>query len=377
MTTETPGHTEATGHVGTAGIESIGVQLAPWVPARDLVTATALLGSVFDVAWVPDQMLARNAYVTLSAVAAAGHIGVGSGVTFPLSRNPLDMASALATIGELAPPHRPVLMGMGAGGSLVASLFPKRSATELVRESISLIRRLWAGQSVPLGEYPTLSNRLGWRETASAQLTYPVSRQIPIMVAVGGSQTLRLAEQLADGLICTSTFPPLSYAALRSGEHSSAHEIIRLAERRRQNGRELRLIYGLNCSVSADRTAARAFGRRQAALVVANPAVWTALEHLGLDLESAHAVRTAFRQGADLPTAARQVSDTVLDAFVVSGTPGECVEQLGELRGLARSVGFAEFYLGVPLGPDLMEAARLLVETVVPELWPVRHTARR
>ncbi|MGH3924186.1 MAG: LLM class flavin-dependent oxidoreductase [Pseudonocardiaceae bacterium] len=360
-------------HTGSGDAETIGVQIAPWASARELVTTTALLGKAFDVVWVPDQMLARNVYVVLSAIAASGHIGVASGVTFPLSRNPIDMASAMATIGELAPPDRPVLMGMGAGGSLVASLFSKRSATLLVRESIDLIRRLWAGESVQLSEYPALSARLGWREDASARLSYQVSRRIPIMVAVGGPKTLQLAEQLADGLICTSTFPSLSYAALRSRDYSTAHRIIELAKRRRHEGRDMRLVYGLNCCVSADRAAARAFGRRQAALTVANPALWTALESTGLDLESARAVRTVFEQGAGVDAAARQVSDGILDAFIVSGTPDECIEQLAELRGLARAAGFVEFYLGVPLGPDLAEAAQILVDTVVPELWPARR----
>src|SRR5437764_2652274 len=113
----------------------LGVQVTPWAPAREIVAASSLLAKAFDLVWFPDQMLARNVYVLLSAIAAAGHIGVASGVTFPLSRNPIEMASAMATIDELTPPERPLVMGMGAGGSLVASMFPKRSATELLREA--------------------------------------------------------------------------------------------------------------------------------------------------------------------------------------------------------------------------------------------------
>ncbi len=365
---------EPAGAPGPTGVPALaGVQVAPWVPAGRLVAAAAVLGKAFDVVWVPDQMLARNIYALLAAVAAGGQVGVGSAVAVPLSRNPIDLASSMATIAELAAPDRPVLMGMGAGGSLVASLLPKRSATAVLRESVELVRRLWTGEPVPLADYPTLAARLGWRPGASARLTYPVTREIPILVAVGGPKTLALAEDATDGLLGTSTFPPLSYAALRAGDRSSAGRIADVADRRARAGRPMRLIYGLNCCVSADRAAAREFARRQAALVVGNPAVWPALDAVGLDLESAHAVRAVLDRGEGVEAAARAVADDVLDAFVVSGTPAECVDLLGESAALARAAGFTECYLGVPLGPDLAEAARILVDTIAPELWPARR----
>jgi len=360
------------GLMTNSGREPIGVQVVPWVPARHLVAAASVLSKAFDVVWVPDQMLARNMQVVLTAIAVQGEVGVGSCVAVPLSRNPIDLASAMATIAELAAPERPVLMGMGAGGPLVASLMPKTSATEVLRESVSLIRRLWTGELVPIADYPVLAARLGWRPDASARLTYPVARPIPILVAVGGPRTLELADQTADGLVCTSTYPPLSYAALRSRDYAVARRITGMARRRDQAGWPMRLIYGLNCCVSADRAAARGFARRQAALVAGNRAVWPALRAIGLDLDSAKAVRAALDRGEGLEIAAGQVSDAVLDAFVVAGTPAECIDQLAELRGLAREAGFAEFYLGVPLGPDLAEAAQILAGTVVPELWPDR-----
>ncbi|WP_327365649.1 LLM class flavin-dependent oxidoreductase [Streptomyces sp. NBC_01217] len=350
----------------------LGVQIAPWASAREVLSASAVLAKAFDVVWVPDQMLARNAHVLLSAVAATGNIGVASGITFPVSRNPIDMASAMATIGELVPPDRPVLMGVGAGGSLVSSLFSKRDATELLRQSVTLVRRLWAGEAVPLADFPLLTERLNARDGATARLTYPVTREIPVLVAVGGPRTLRLAHDVADGLLCTSTYPPLSYAALRSGDGAPVREISALAARRAREGRPLRLVYGLNCCVSADRGAARTFARRQAALAVGNPALRSKLADAGLDAESADAVRAAFEEGLGVEGAGRRLSDSLLDGLIVSGTPDDCVERLAQLIPVARSAGFEEFYLGAPLGPDIEEASRLLVGSVVPPLWPER-----
>ncbi|MER6500967.1 LLM class flavin-dependent oxidoreductase [Streptomyces sp. NPDC001455] len=356
----------------------LGVQIAPWAGAREVLSASAVLARAFDVVWVPDQMLARNAHVLLAAIAATGDIGVASGITFPVTRNPIDMASAMATLGELTPPGRPVLMGVGAGGSLVSGLFSKRDATELLRQSVTLVRRLWAGEAVPLAEFPLLAERLNAREGATARLTYPVAREIPVLVAVGGPRTLRLAHDVADGLLCTSTYPPLSYAALRSGAgtrpdgNTALDEITALAARRARAGRPLRLVYGLNCCVSADRGAARAFARRQAALSVGNPALRAGLLGAGLDVESADAVRAAFEEGGGVEEAGRRVSDDLMDGLLVSGTPDDCGERLARLVPVARRAGFEEFYLGAPLGPDIEEASRLLVGSVVPTLWPER-----
>ncbi len=348
----------------------LGVQIAPWSPAREVCESASLLAKAFDVVWVPDQLPARSASVLLAALAATGRVGVASGLAVPLGRNPVELASVMATVAELVPEDRPVLMGMGAGGPIVASLFGKRGATDLLREFIGLIRRLWAGEAVPLAEYPAVSGRLGCRPGAVARLAYPVARPIPIVVAVGGPRTLRLVEEEADGLLCTSTFPPLSYAALGDGGNQTVAAIAGIVERRARAGRPLRLVYGLNVCVSADRSAARAAARRQVALTIGNPAVRAHLSVAGLDPAAIAAVHAAFDRGGGVAEAAPWLPDEVVDTFVVAGDPDECVQRLAGFVATARRAGFSEFYLGAPLGPQLAEAARLLVDAVVPRVWP-------
>ncbi|TDC10058.1 LLM class flavin-dependent oxidoreductase [Nonomuraea longispora] len=352
-----------------SGIRPSGVQIAPWVSADEILTASSVLSSGFSTIWVPDQMLARNSHVLMSAIAAGRHVGVASGVTIPLSRNPIDIAAAMATIAELVAPGHTVQMGIGTGGSLVSSMFTKRSVLALLRECIGLIRRLWAGEIVLLRDYPLLSERLGWRDDAIAQLTFTLTREIPILMAIGGPKSRALAEDLADGLICTSTYPAVSYAALEAGDHETVRDVVALARRTREV-RPFRLLYGLNCCVSNDGAAAREFARRQAAIVAGNPVLWPDLERAGFDMESAAMVRTALRGGKPLPEAAQYVSNDLLDGLIVSGTPEACAERLGALAQLIQSLGFDDFYLGSPLGPDIGEAARLLVDKVLPAVWP-------
>ena len=138
----------------------------------------------------------------------------------------------------------------------------------------------------------------------------------------------------------------------------------------------LRLIFGINVSVSKDRQLARAHARRQVALVVGNPRLWPDLARVGLDVDSSEEVRDAFDTGLGVDGAAARCSEALADALIISGTPDECVEPITELRDLALAHGYSEFYVGAPLGPDPVEAAELLLSQVVPAVWPDRKDGR-
>lgn len=347
----------------------IGVQIAPWRPAREVLEAAAALSAAFDLVWVQDQMLARNVYTLLGAIAGTGRVGVGTNVTFPTGRNPLEMAAAMATLSELAPPERPLLMGIGTGGALVNSLFERERPVALVRDAITLLRRLWAGEAVPIAtDFPALAAGLGFRSDAVARLTFPVTRPIPILLAGVGPKILRLAGELADGIISASNFPTHSYAAFRSGRFEEVAELAAVRAGRAGQTREFRMVFGLNCCISRDRHAAKQFARRQLTLVAGNPALWPGLEAVGLDVDSAREVKAAFDRGEGIEGALPRLSDSLLDGLIVSGDPDQSVPRLLELRDLARSAGYTEFYVGAPLGPDLAESARLLVDVVMPAL---------
>jgi 5,10-methylenetetrahydromethanopterin reductase len=346
----------------------MGVQIAPWRPAAEVLAAAGVLARAFDLIWVQDQMLARNVHTLLGAIAGRGRVGVGTNVTFPTGRNPLEMAVAMATLAELVPNHRPVIMGMGTGGALVNSLFERRRPVSMVGDAITLFRRLWAGEAVPIADYPELATGLGFRDDAVVRLTFPVDRPIPIVLAGIGPRILRLAGELADGIISASNFPTHSYAAFRSGRFEDVGELTAVRDGRRGQDRDFRMIFGLNLCVSRDRAAAKQFARRQLTLVAGNPALWPGLEAVGLDVESAREVKAAFDRGEGIEGALSRLSESLLDGLIVSGEPDECVPRLLELRDFARGAGYTEFYVGAPLGPNLAESARLLVDIVVPAL---------
>jgi 5,10-methylenetetrahydromethanopterin reductase len=349
----------------------LGVQITPWSSSHELVALGERLASVVDTVWVQDQMLARNVYALLGALAQVG-CGVGTNVTYPIGRNPIEMASSVATLAELVSNDREVIVGMGTGGAIVNSLFQKDRPISAVREAIVLMRGLWSGDRVELDRFPALGAALSYKPGAVAQMTYAVDRPPSIVLAGVGPRILAVAGEHADGLISPSNMPTLSRAAFRTGRFSEISGLDRARAARPATMPPLRLIFGINTSVSADSKRAREHARRQVALVVGNPRLWPDLERVGLDLESAGAVKDAFDAGLGVDGAAAQCSDELADALIVSGTPDECIPAIAELRDLAAAEGYTEFYVGAPLGPDPHEAAELLITQVIPQVWPER-----
>lgn len=353
----------------------LGVQITPWSNSRELVELGRRLSDVFDVVWVQDQMLARNVYPLLGALAHAG-CGVGTNVTYPIGRNPIDIASAAATIGELIPDDREIVIGMGTGGALVNSLFHKDKPVTAVQEAITLMRALWTGESIQLDDFPVLGAALNYRPGATAKLTFPVVRRPDVVLAGVGPKILAVAAQHADGLISPSNMPTLSRAAFLSGRFGELSGLDGVRATRPANATPLRLIFGINVSMSKDRERARAHARRQVALVVGNQRLWPDLAAVGLDVESAGEVKAAFDAGLGIEGAAARCSEALADALIISGSPEECVGPMVELRDMASAQGYSEFYVGAPLGPDPVEACELLLTQVIPQVWPERRRGR-
>lgn len=345
------------------------MQIAPWNSCRDLVEFGRQLSGTFDIIWVQDQMLARNVTALLGALAGAG-CGVGTNVTYPVGHNPIEVASAAATVGELLAPGREVVLGMGTGGALVSSLFRREHPVAAVREAITLMRALWRGDAVELDRFPVLSAAFSHRPGAVAKLAYAVDRPPAIIVAGVGPKILAVAGEYADGLMSPSNLPTLSYAALCSGRFGEISGLDRALAARPADRGPLRLIFGINVSISRDRALARAHARRQLALVVGNPKLWADLAAVDLDVASAGEVKAAFDAGLGIEGASARLSDDLVDGLIIAGTPEDCVERMVAVRDLAAKHGYDEFYVGAPLGPDPHEAAELLLSEIVPQVWP-------
>ena len=91
------------------------------------------------------------------------------------------------------------------------------------------------------------------------------------------------------------------------------------------------------------------------------------IERLGVDFADIQRLDHADRNGASGVEFDALVTDAMIDAIFIAGTPGDCVERMLEVQDMARKQGFGQLLFS-ELGPDVDEAMALLCDDVIPAL---------
>src|SRR5262249_8701385 len=86
---------------------------------------------------------------------------------------------------------------------------------------------------------------------------------------------------------------------------------------------------------------------------------------LGIDPQIVKRVKQAFVDGQTIETVAPLISDSMLDAGFIAGTPAQCRPALEEMCARAQEYGFDQICLA-KLGPDYGESIRILAEDLLP-----------
>ena len=132
--------------------------------------------------------LFRDPWMTLGAVAReTSTIRLGTWVSNPVSRHPVVTASAMATLEDLAPGR--TYLGIGSGGTGVWHLGQPAARLADLKEYVAAVRRLLADGTAT---YRESKCRMEWGRGVS----------VPIIMSAHGPAALRLAGEIADGVIC-------------------------------------------------------------------------------------------------------------------------------------------------------------------------------
>jgi coenzyme F420-dependent glucose-6-phosphate dehydrogenase len=163
-----------------------------------------------DSVWLSDHLQpwrheGGHAPNALAAMAAIGErtdrVVLGTSVLTPTFRyNPAVLAQQFATLALLNPDR--VVLGVGTGEALneisvgLAEWPEFKERWARLRESVRLLRELWAGERVSFdGDY---------YRTVDATIYDRPEGGVPIYVAAGGPQMAKYAGRVGDGFICTS-----------------------------------------------------------------------------------------------------------------------------------------------------------------------------
>jgi 5,10-methylenetetrahydromethanopterin reductase len=171
------------------------VRVSPFAPVGEVAEFTKRCERAgFDgVGYLDSQMINRDVFVTMAqAAAATNRVTLISAVTNPVSRHVSTLASAAATIDDLAP--RRVEIWLGRGYSAVALAGLPAATTRQLRDAALALRRLFAGE---WDVFPGAHSRMR---------TAP--RNVPVYLAASGPRTTQLAGEVADGVLLNSGYAP-------------------------------------------------------------------------------------------------------------------------------------------------------------------------
>ena len=187
------------------------VRVSPFAPVpQDVEFVQRCEAAGFDgVGMVDSQMMNRHLFVTMTAAAVAtSRIRLVAAVTNLVSRHISVLASMAASIDDLAPGRTEVWIGRGFSAVNLAGL-PQAKTAEL-RTAVGDFKRLVAGE---WDVFPGTHSRMG-----------NAGHEVPIYVAAAGPRTMRLAGEVADGLLLASEFKPEAWDKARSLVKEGARE---------------------------------------------------------------------------------------------------------------------------------------------------------
>ena len=289
-----------------------GVGLFPTEPLPKMIRLAKLSEKLgFSHIWIGDSHLIwREAYVNMAAAALnTSKVKIGTGVTNPLTRHPSVVASAYATLEELAP--RRFIVGIGLGDSSVETMGMKPARLDYFEKTIKQMRALLAGEEVEL-------------ESGKIHLKHPCKNKIPIYVAASGPKMLELSGRIADGIIVLV---------------GVADEYLRQAKEKIEAGAkaagrklsDINLVLWVPCAVS-DKAPAKDAVKAHVARVVAHPLPYVLDPKEQKVLEEIRRTSASYHHMDQEANHADVIPDWLVDKFAIAGTVSECRARVKELK---------------------------------------------
>jgi probable F420-dependent oxidoreductase len=320
-------------------------------PARSALDKLRLAERLgFDTFWVCDSHVIWNeCYSLLGWLVAQSQddrMEFGTMVTNPVSRDPIVVASAFATLQDLTSGR--MLCGIGRGDSAVRVLKRRPAKLKDFEPAVTMMKRLARGEEA---EFESGSVRIEWTN----------GEPVPMYVAAYGPKMMQLAGRVADGVIIECADPHYIRWAVE--------RVHRGAEEAGRDPAELHVISSTATFVSEDLEQARDQVRPFGAVVgnhVAEVLRNNGRDSLPPDLEAYIAERPDYdylhHVKRDTDQAA-YVPDEIIDRLCLIGTPDRCAERVRELARLG--VTHVNFYAQTD---DYDRQMELWAEQIIPGL---------
>jgi 5,10-methylenetetrahydromethanopterin reductase len=295
--------------------------------------------------WVGDShMIWREVYVMLGAIAATTkQIEIAPGVTHPQVRHLTVIASAMATLAELAPGR--AVLGIGVGATGPENIGMKPITSEAIADAMRILSKLLSGETVEMNG-------------RKVHCVFAGGAKIPIYLGTRAPKVMRLAAELGDGIVYTGEVSTLATTVETLKQYCA--EVGRPPT-------EVKVVYRLPCCIAASSIEARNEVKGKIAR--------TAMTHLGRLHRIGKLSVAADRQAVERlwehydtyhhmgPEHAHLVRDEWVERFAIAGTPDEVRRQVQKLL---------EFDIGeltiIPFGQSKESVLETFAEGVIGKL---------
>lgn len=314
-----------------------GIEFVPNQPLDEITKLVKLAEDVgFEYAWITDHYNNKNVYETLALLATETEtIKMGPGVTNPYVRSPAVAASAIATIDELSEGRATFGIGPGDKATFDALGIEWTKPVTTIKNAIADINTLLAGNKTEAG--------------AALGGVKAVQEAIPIYMGAQGPKMLETAGEIADGVLINASNPK---------DYEAAMPMIKKGIENAGGDKEFDVAAYTATSIGLDSDAAKNAARIVVAFIAAgSPA--PVIERHGLPEGINEKIGACLGKG-DFGGAIGLVSDDLLDAFSVCGTPEEFVPKIEALADM----GVTQYVAGSPVGKNVEESIKLLGDVI-------------
>jgi alkanesulfonate monooxygenase SsuD/methylene tetrahydromethanopterin reductase-like flavin-dependent oxidoreductase (luciferase family) len=257
-------------------------------------------------------------------------------------------------------------LGFARGNRNTRNYVKVLKPVSMLRETALSVKRLLAGEEVKFADYPAVASFFNLVPEAAFKLNF--APQSPVRVYCGGNgpRALEIGGSCMDGVI----FGGMFQAVARMGHLG---RLMQVADRAASEaGRPpLRKVAEIKLSVADDGRAARDFVKHSVArrMVTLREEGYTDedFRKLGIDPADIGRLQEAERNAGEFDPHLGLVTDAMVDALFVTGTPAECREKMVEVCATARTHGFGQLMFS-ELGPDLHRSLKLLCDDILPSL---------
>ena len=288
--------------------------------------------------WMAEHLGYRQSLVSCTAFALrTERATVVPTAISPYLWSPVSVAMAMATIAEAAPGRAALALGSGNPMFLAEAGAKLEKPLAAMREFIACLRQLWSGEK---GAFEGEMFRLD-----GMRMAFLPAEPIPLYLAAMGPRMLRLAGELADGVVLS--------AGLTAGYCAQSLDMVEAGAK--EAGRDpaaLRRAAYVYIAVDADRAAAIGRLRPKIAFMMRNDFVAPSVEGSGIAIDR-DAVKEAIAR-RDMDAAAALIPDEAVEAFGVCGTADHCAARIDQYR----AAGIEEIVLLIA-GEAAGEAAAL------------------